>query len=156
MATAHTLVAGAIASHVGDPVLATSLSFVSHFVLDSIPHWDFGADWRKRTKQATGIFAILDTTIGSVVAYLLFVSRVPPHILIPCLVASILPDWLEAPWYIFFADPKRIGPKPNASIIEKICYGFYKLPNRAHVKAPYPWGLISQILTVLFFLLLLK
>lgn len=156
MATAHTLVAGAIAFNVRDPILAPTLALASHFVLDSIPHWDFGADWRKRTKYATGAFASIDTVVGFTIAYLLFHTRVPSIILIPCLILSVLPDWLEAPWYIFFADPKRIGPKPHATILEKICYNFYKLTNFAHSKAPFPWGFISQIITVSFFLLLLK
>ena len=156
MATAHTLVAGAIASQIGDPVLAPSMAFTSHFLLDSIPHWDFGADWRKRSKLTTGTFAIVDTIIGFGAAYLIYGSKVNFFVLTVSLVFSVLPDWLEAPWYIFFADPKRIGPKPHATVLEKICYNFYKLTNRAHSKAPFPWGFISQLLTVSFFLLLLR
>lgn len=156
MATAHTLVAGVIASKIADPVLASSLSLASHFILDSIPHWDFGTNWRKRSKLATGTFAGIDTVVGFTIAYLLFHTRVQSIILIPCLILSVLPDWLEAPWYIFFADPKRIGPKPHASFIERMCYKFYKIPNLVHAKAPFPWGFISQLLTVSFFLLLLK
>jgi hypothetical protein len=38
----HAVIGGALATvaHV-DPVLAFGLGFVSHFVLDSIPHWDY-------------------------------------------------------------------------------------------------------------------
>ena len=153
---AHTLVAGAIASQVGNPVLAPTLALASHFFLDNIPHWDFGADWRKRTKLTTGIFAIIDTAIGFGIAYYLYHSSVSSYTLLLSLVLSVLPDWLEAPWYIFFADPKRIGLTPKAKTLEKICYGFYKLTNFAHAKAPFPWGFITQVATVTFFLLLLK
>ena len=155
MATAHTLVAGAIAFSVRDPILAPTLSLASHFLLDSIPHWDFGADWRNRTKYATGTFAIIDTLFGLTLAYVLFEKITHPSVLIPSLIYSLIPDWLEAPWYIFFANPKRIGPKPYATILEKISYYFYKLTNFAHTKAPFPWGFITQIATVIFFLLLL-
>ena len=155
MATAHTLVAGAIAFSVRDPILAPTLSLASHFVLDSIPHWDFGADWRKRTKYATGTFAIIDTLFGLTLAYVLFEKITHPSVLIPSLIYSLIPDWLEAPWYIFFANPKRIGPKPHASFLETISYSFYKLTNFAHAKTPFPWGFITQIITVIFFLLLL-
>lgn len=152
---AHTLVAGAIASRVSDPILAPALSITSHFVLDSIPHWDFGADWRKREKWVTGIVAIADTVIGFWLAYHFFGNAVPPMLLAACLVFSVFPDWLEAPWYIFFADPKRIGPKKNASAMERASYWFYKSTNRAHTKGSLPWGILSQIATVAFFLLLL-
>lgn len=155
MAMAHTLVSGAIASRIGDPVLAPTLALTSHFILDSIPHWDFGADWRKRTKLTTGVFAICDTLFAFGIAWYLYHTTSSPHILLSCLILSVLPDWLEAPWYIFFANPKRIGLKPQASILERSCYGFYKLTNVAHAKAQFPWGVITQIVTVLFFLLLL-
>ena len=155
MAMAHTLVAGAIGVSVQDPILAPTLSLASHFLLDSIPHWDFGADWRKRTKLTTGVFALFDTFFGLAIAYILYHTSVPLFILLSSLILSLLPDWLEAPWYIFFADPKRIGSKAHASILEKVCYGFYKLTNFAHAKAPFPWGFITQIATVTFFLLLL-
>lgn len=156
MATAHTLVAGAIAVKIGDPVLASSLAFASHFVLDSIPHWDFGTSWRKRTKLSTGLFAIADTVFGVGLAWVLFSKHANPFLLAACLVLSLLPDWLEAPWYIFFADPHHVGPKKNAGIIEKLTYAMYKTTNKAHTKAPYPWGILSQIAVVIFFLLLVR
>jgi hypothetical protein len=156
MATAHTLVAGAIAAKVGSPMLALPLALTSHFILDSIPHWDFGTNWRKRTKTVTGMFAIVDTVVGFTAAYLMFHTRVPSIVLIPSLILSVLPDWLEAPWYIFYANPNHVGPKDHASLLERLAFRLYKVTNVAHSKAPFPWGLISQILTVTFFLLLLK
>ena len=156
MATAHTLVAGAIAAKVGNPALALTLAFSSHFVLDSIPHWDFGTNWRKRTKLATGTFAILDTSVGFILAWILFAPSVPPYLLLGCLVLSVIPDWLEAPWYIFFADPNNKGPKPNAGLFEKACYGIYTLTSKVHTRGSFPWGVFSQIATVTFFLLVLR
>ena len=156
MATAHTLVAGAIAAKVGNPALALTLAFSSHFILDSIPHWDFGTNWRKRTKLATGTFAIIDTTIGFILAWVLFAGSVPPYLLLGCLVLSVIPDWLEAPWYIFFADPNNKGPKTNAGLLEKACYGVYKLTSKVHTRGSFPWGVFSQIATVTFFLLVLR
>jgi len=156
MATAHTLVAGAIAAKVGNPALALTLAFSSHFILDSIPHWDFGTNWRKRTKLATGTFAIFDTTIGFILAWVLFSGSVPPLLLLGCLVLSVIPDWLEAPWYIFFADPNHKGPKTNAGILETMCYGVYELTSKVHTRGTFPWGVFSQIATVTFFLLVLR
>jgi hypothetical protein len=70
--------------------------------------------------------------------------------------AGLILDWLETPWYIFFAKSDKKTPKKNASGIEKFTYAFYKLPNIFHTKAQLPLGLITQIVTVGFFLFLLK
>jgi hypothetical protein len=86
----------------------------------------------------------------------MFSDTVAPLLLASTLLLSILPDWLEAPWYIFFADPHHIGPKNKATLLERLTYGVYKLTNKAHTKASFPWGLISQIATVIFFLLVLR
>jgi hypothetical protein len=154
--TAHTLVAGAIASRLGNPYLAVPLAFCSHFVMDSIPHWDFGTNWRNRSKNATGAFAIADTLLGLTVAYFIFAAKVPTVPLLAVLVVSVLPDWLEAPWYIFFANHEKTQPSANAEFMEKLTYRIYKLENRFHSKAQAPLGIITQIATVAFFLILLK
>jgi hypothetical protein len=156
MATAHTLVAGAIAAKVGNPALTIPLALTSHFLLDSIPHWDFGTNWRNRTKLITGIYACVDTVFGITWAYYLFHTKVTPIVLIPTLIVSVLPDWLEAPWYILYANPNHSEPSKNASLLEQFVYRTYKATNVVHSKAPFPWGLISQIVTVIFFLLILQ
>lgn len=155
-ATAHALVAGFIASKIPDPVLATTLSFSSHFVMDAIPHWDIGTNWRTRAKSVTGILAVCDTVIGITVTYFVFYGKVPFLVLTLAMIASLLPDWLETPWYIFFAHPKKHAPSDNAGFLEKFAYKIYKTENLFHTKAQFPFGLLTQIATVLFFLVLLK
>ncbi|MEK7543968.1 MAG: hypothetical protein AAB557_03810 [Patescibacteria group bacterium] len=155
-ATAHALVAGAIASRFSDPITASALAFGSHYVMDSIPHWDFGTNWRTRPKIQTGALAIADTLMAFTVAYILFAGKVgvvPVSIVIS---AALLPDWLETPWYIFFAHQKKREPGPRASLWERIAYTIYKLPNMFHAKAQFPLGLFTQIATVAFFWILLS
>jgi hypothetical protein len=154
--TAHALVAGAIISRVPDPTTAILLCFVSHFILDSIPHWDFGTNWRMRSKHATGALAIAETLFGITMSYLLFESGVPRITWALAVGASLLPDWLETPWYIFYAHPKKQKPDDHAGIVEKIFYAFYKIPNMFHSKAQLPLGILTQIGAVGFFLYLLK
>lgn len=156
MAMAHMLVAGAIVSRVQNPLLAYPLVLGSHFLLDSIPHWDLGTNWRKRTKWATGALAIADTVFGFVLTYALYSPTIHATLLVPILIFSVIPDWLEAPWYIFFANPSRKGPKPHASFWEKASYSVYKITNKAHTKSSFPWGIITQLITVSFFLLVLQ
>lgn len=155
-ATAHALVAGAIASHVHDPVSAVALAGASHFILDSIPHWDMGTNWRGRSKRKTGAISIVETLLGITVAYFLYLGKASFPVLTACIIASLLPDWMEAPWYIFFARHDKHEPKKNAGFWEKCTYYVYKFENTFHTKAQFPLGLLTQVVTVAFFIVLLK
>ncbi|MDO8451521.1 MAG: hypothetical protein Q7S76_01495 [bacterium] len=155
-ATAHALVAGAIAAKFIVPSLTIPLALASHYVMDIIPHWDFGTNWRKRSKRSTAAVAIADTILGITLAYFFFGAKVPPLTLALTVGASLLPDWIETPWYIFFARQNKTVPEKSASTIERLCYRLYKLQNGCHTKATFPLGAITQIVTVIAILLLLK
>ncbi len=154
--TAHALVGAAIASKFPDPILAPCLAIASHFVMDTVPHWDIGTHWRKRSKTETGLLAIAETLLGITVAYFLFREKAQTWLLLATIIASVLPDWLEAPWYIFFASRRTHGPAKRAGLFERITYEVYKQENRFHTKAEFPFGVLTQIATVIFFLLLLQ
>ena len=153
--TAHALVAGAIASRFQDPFISSALAVCSHYIMDSIPHWDFGTNWRGRPKHTTGIVAIVDTLFGIFLSYMIFGRFLPFGLWAVTVIASLLPDWLETPWYIFYASQKKHAPKKNAGFIEKFTYSLYKIPNVFHSKAPFPLGVITQLVTVGFFIVLL-
>lgn len=155
-ATAHALVAGAIATQIHDPVLLPILCIVQHFAMDSIPHWDIGTNWRNRPKAITGLISITETIFGICISYLIFRNSVPSNILLSAIFFSILPDWLETPWYIFFAKNHKTAPSQNAGVWEKLTFKIYQIENLFHSKAQFPFGLYTQIITVVFFLLLMK
>jgi len=154
-ATAHALVAGAIAARFSDPATACLLALGSHYIMDSIPHWDFGTNWRNRPKHRTGLFAIGETTFGLAASYFFFGQYLPFPLWALTVLFGILPDWLETPWYIFYASAKKHAPSPNAGVLEKVSFAFYKLPNIFHTKAQLPLGLVTQVATVVFFLVIL-
>lgn len=154
-ATAHALVSGAIVAAIPNPTISLPLVFASHFIMDAVPHWDFGTNWRSRSKFDTGAIAILDTVIGFTVAYFVFGGKVSLPILLSAAILGNLPDWLEAPYYIFFASQNKKALTEKASIWEKITYRIYKLENVFHTKATFPFGVFTQVATVAFFLLIL-
>lgn len=156
IAIVHALVGASIASKVADPVTGSALALTSHFFMDCIPHWDFGTHWRKRPKCMTGVVASLDTIIGITLAYLLFGGKVSTPYLLFAVILSLLPDWMETPWYIFFATPQKQKPSTKAGFFEKLTFGIYKIENAFHSKAKFPLGIITQVVTLAFFLLLLK
>ncbi len=155
-ATAHALVSSAIAASVANPLVAIPLAFVSHFVMDAVPHWDFGTNWRNRSKTKTGTIAILDTVLGFSLAYFLFAGKAHGLVLLAAMIAGNLPDWMEAPYYIFFAKTDKKQPIATANFWEHFTYKIYKIENTFHTKAQFPFGLVTQVATVVFFLVLLQ
>jgi len=156
MAIAHTLVAGAVAAKVGSPILAPALSLATHFLLDSIPHWDFGTDWKTRSKYVTGALAITDTLIGIALTWIIFSPKADAMILALCIAMSLIPDWLEAPLYLFFITTKRTHPKKNAGLWERFFHGVYTATNLFHTKTTFFWGMLTQILSVSLILWVLQ
>ena len=102
-ATAHAIIGAALAAKIGEPMSLAFASTTSHLLMDCIPHWDFGANWRLRSKWATGTFAIFDSVIGITLAYFLFWGKAPISLLTIGILSSELPDWLQTPWFLFFA-----------------------------------------------------
>lgn len=155
-ATAHALVAGTIATQVAHPVLAPILALFSHYIMDAVPHWDFGTNWRSRSKFATGAIAIAETLFGITLTYFLFRGKADSLHLLTTVIASELPDWMEAPWYIFFAHSQKTKPSQKAGLLERITFRIYKMENTFHTKTDFPLGVFTQVAVVAFFFLLLS
>jgi len=62
LSTQHLLVGAAVVKAVPNPVISLPLAFLSHFALDSIPHWDGSPKAPFNKKTALGI--ILDYAFG--------------------------------------------------------------------------------------------
>lgn len=130
---AHALIGAAIAAKIPDPIIAGTLAFATHFICDAIPHWDLGTNWRLRPKFVTGSLAILETLIALFIPYLLLVRFVPNSTtLTVAIIASLVPDWLEAPYYILM---------PNSP---KFFYYMYKMQSVIHERMQAPWGVVTQ------------
>ena len=139
----HALIGAAIAAKIPDPVLAGFLAVVTHFVCDAIPHWDLGTNWRLRPRVITGALAILETLAAIAISFSLFVRFVPNQFtLIVAIIASLAPDWLEAPYYLLMPHPP------------KIFYYLYKVQSLIHERLETPWGVLTQVAVVAAFLLI--
>lgn len=153
MAISHAIVGTAIAASVPNPWIAGGLILTSHFLMDLIPHWDFGTDFENRSAKKTGILAILDTWAGFFLAFLLFGSTLPPLTIFLATSLANFPDWLTAIWFIFFE--KKETPA-RVSIIRKLFYWIYVYPEKYfHTRTTFWHGMMTMTLTVGFFLILL-
>lgn len=131
-ATAHALVGGAIAATIKDPVLGLSIAFLSHPLLDMIPHWDAGWGWRNKTKQRLFLEASADMLLGLCVSYLLFGHGVGFIYFFGCIIAAELLDLAEIPYWFFHWD------FPPFSWV-------YQFQHQIQGKAKLPWGIMTQV-----------
>jgi len=139
LATTHTLVSAAIITKVTPPYLSLPLVLISHYILDSIPHWDTGTGLTKglKTKKTAFWETIVDLAIaGSLVFYLFQLNKDFSALLWFAFVLGITPDLVEFP--VLF-----LNKKPR--LLEKII----EFHDRFHQRAKLPWGLIPQIIIIL-------
>ena len=137
----HALIGASIAARINNPLVAGIVSLVTHFACDAIPHWDLGTNWRQRPKIVTGTLAIIETLVAIFGTYFLVAPTFQSvYVLIVCLVMSLIPDWLEVPYYLLLSkSPKSF-------------YWIYKFQSLIHSRLQAPLGVMTQIVIVGLFL----
>lgn len=104
--TPHSLVGMAIATVVPNPAVAVPLSFISHFLGDLVPHWDFFThtteEERKDGWRPIAVMAELSIGVSlgtAITLYALWVVKDPNLALriFMCGVAAVLPDVISTP-----------------------------------------------------------
>ncbi len=142
-ATAHALVGGAIAASISTPALGIPLAAISHPVMDMIPHWDFGIGWKKKSKVILFLQSSADLFLGVILAFLFFGGKTDPVYLILCILMSESWDILQMPYLLF-----------NWKFFP-FSY-FYKFGHHTNGKAKLPWGILTQVITVVVLVLTLR
>lgn len=92
LSTPHLLVGAAIVKIVPNPVISLPLAFLSHFVLDSIPHWDGSPKAPFSRKIFGGIF--LDYAFGASLVFVLTNSYENQYFLWLGAFLGTLPDFI--------------------------------------------------------------
>jgi hypothetical protein len=117
LSTPHLLVGAAIVKAIPNPALSLPLAFLSHYALDTIPHWDGSPKAPFGLK--TTIAIVIDYAIGASLIYLLTVGY-PNQYLI----------WLGA--FLGTAPDFILGGYRHAKdTLEK--YTFIRVPNEFHI-----------------------
>jgi len=112
----HALTGALIGLCVGNPVLAPALAFLSHFVLDAIPHYDPPGN-NAAVKIGSRRFFLEHIVLGGALCLLLVVllaAARPAHWLqaVVCAFVATIPDLLFIPRYLHI---KRTGKDNLAS-----------------------------------------
>lgn len=143
---AHATTGAIIGLKFHNPFIVILLSFISHFVLDRLPHWNYDVPKNPNIKA---FLNMLPDIITTVVVYLVFILIYPSSWLIISIgvTFAILPDFLSLSLYI---------PK-----VKKIMLPFLKFHKliQNEISKKYNkafWGLLSQTLyltiLILFFI----
>ena len=91
ISTAHMLTGAAIAANSDSWPVVLLASFLSHFVLDVVPHWD--PDYQRWPRQTWFIFAFLDLLVGFLLVFWLMGEQLNGLTFL-AMMAGILPDIL--------------------------------------------------------------
>ncbi|OGH23167.1 MAG: hypothetical protein A3F31_04215 [Candidatus Levybacteria bacterium RIFCSPHIGHO2_12_FULL_38_12] len=145
-ATAHALIGAIIAAKIPNPYIAIPLAVISHVAADIFPHWDSGTNGESKTKQRLRIEATIDVLLGFLLSYIgifwLFPNTDPIYTFI-IIIASQSLDWITMPYYFF-------------NIKYPVALWMYKMQKGFNSKLDKPWGIINQVLVIVFIIILAK
>src|SRR5580704_14447947 len=100
----HILVGSTIAVAIKQPLLALPLAFVSHFVLDSLPHFGYArAGYGTAFKHKMTYLELPLDALGVVIVLLTF--HFSEILILSCALLAIFPDF-EWPYRYFFFERK--------------------------------------------------
>lgn len=143
--TPHTFVGIAIATNIPNPYLAVILSFISHFLGDKVPHWDFFSNTKKEERivgwRPIAVMGDLAVGVAVGVAFTCYYIWVKHDYILAATVffsgvASVLPDALSS--------LSLYGNKEN-----KFLKTLNKIQSKMQFQSPLPWGIITQIIVVI-------
>ena len=171
--TMHSVVGAAIANQISNPWIAWLSAFISHFVLDSIPHREYSLEnakygWKSKKFWILAVKILIDLLAGFafIIIFTQDRSNLPKNIIAGF--AGLIPDGLTVLYYItkkkdinqFFSNTTvQRAPLFGGSFwrtinkgLEKFYFGFHK---KFHVvKMPrLLWGIANQLIIFLTALL---
>lgn len=138
--TPHAVTGAAIAAFLTDPLLMTPIILGSHFVLDSIPHWQETLAPYVPTKK-TYIRIPIDTLLAITLVWI--VAAWQPHRTLPIVIGAIVANIPDLDTLTILA------PKLRKGILEKYWDWHCKIQR----ETASLWGIATQIIVVILGLL---
>ena len=147
-ATGHAIMGLALAASIPNPFLGIPIAILSHVACDAFPHWDTGTNMKSNkpsTKKTRGQFiaqSFIDLGVSFTLPFILLLTlfqNVNPIYAYIMIISAQGLDWLSAPRVFLRLD---IPPFTWA----------YSLQGKFDHRLDKPWGIIGQIIILLFFL----
>lgn len=136
--TPHVALGIAIAAAVPNPIVSIPLAFASHFILDMVPHWNphLNTETKRYGHLTNTTLLIIGIDLACALLLTIYLGRKDIVVYIAALVA-IMPDLVEAPYYLFGYKNKYLDI-------------WIKSQKSIQSDANLFWGLLTQVLTLLF------
>lgn len=158
----HILVGAAIGAQIRHFGWIIVLGLLSHFILDKIPHWDYGDDvFKKFSKNKSYkilfIFMLqimIDALIGLVIVFLIIWQKNTMNLnnlqfILVGILASTLPDIILGTIKLFGLESKNLSKK-YIHFHEDICHS-----RKGHIKKPTLFGVGTEIIVGIIAILIL-
>lgn len=141
--TPHVAVGAAIATKIPNPFISIPLAFLSHFVLEKVPHWNphlvtemktYGAP----TKKSVTIIMIdvgLALVTGSLIAWNSMPDTNKVIVIYLASFASVLPDLIEFPYFFL-------------KMRNKFLVTWLRWQKALQADTTPFWGLLTQFVTI--------
>jgi len=109
----HGLTGAVIALSIKQPALAIVLAFLSHFVTDLVPHWNYGSNPDDHSFNNHFKLILASDFLLSVVLMGVLGVVFPAHrwLIWGCMVAAACPDLMWAYYFIYIEHIKKARPK---------------------------------------------
>lgn len=135
--TPHVALGIAIATAIPNPLISIPLAFAGHFLLDMTPHWNphLNTETKKYGKLTNKTLLIIGLDLACAIVLTGFLYNGNINILL-CAFASILPDVVEGPYFLF-------------GLKNKYTSMWIKFQKSIQSDANIFWGLLTQILVLL-------
>lgn len=135
--TPHVALGTAIAVAIPNPLISIPLSFASHFILDMTPHWNphLNTETKKYGYLTNKTLLIIGLDLACAALLVTFVSKGNINIILASF-ASILPDVVEGPYFLFGWRNKYLD-------------NILRFQISIQANANMFWGIITQILVIL-------
>jgi hypothetical protein len=114
-ATNHAITGAMIAIAIKKPELAIPLAFISHFLIDMIPHFEA----RDLPERFSRLFIFSDALIAAILTIsitFLFNTKVPAWLIFICSAAAVSPDFMWAFRFFRLKDMDRVFKDPMSWI----------------------------------------
>lgn len=98
----HALTGALIGLTVGEPVVAVPAAFLSHFICDALPHYDFSGKKGESIRQSEFRVLLYVDIVACVLLVMMLGLRKPQHWLLAAICAFLAasPDFLWLPRYL--------------------------------------------------------
>lgn len=146
----HTIIGATIATKMGNPALSLPIAFLSHFILDLLPHWNPGiykelnhkSEVSKRSKKIILADCLAALLIGTLLALRFHPNLGKVATIMAACFLAVLPDLAEAPY--FFAGSRN-----------KYLLAYINLHRRFQGNGPFWLGISTQIVIIVICLFLI-